>query len=61
MLLSENLSSNFLNKSKTNGIDECDAINTPYDIIEHDVTTLARTNNLPPPDSLDALQLGNDR
>lgn len=60
MFLSENTSPNFLNKSKSSG-DEADAPDTPYDLIEHDVTCLANIHNLPPPDSFDALQLGSDR
>jgi len=63
MLLSEHSSPKFLNESKSNG-DEGGGggdDNTPYDLIEHDVTGLAIINNLPPPDSFDALQLGSDR
>ena len=58
MFFSENSSAKFANKSnEDHGADN----NTSYDIIEHDVTGLAKVNHLPPPDSLDALQLGNDR
>ena len=61
MLLSGHSSPpDFINKSKSNG-DEGGAKNTPYDIIEHDVAGLAMINNLPPPDSFDALHLGTDR
>jgi hypothetical protein len=60
MLLSEHSSPDLLNKSKANG-DEGGDDNIPYDIIEHDVASLAIINNLPPPDSFDALQLGTDR
>lgn len=60
MFLSENSSPIFLNKSKSSG-NEADAADTPYDLIEHDVTALAKISNLPPPDSFDALQLGSDR
>jgi len=62
MLLSEHSSPKFLNQSKSNGDEDGGgADNTPYDLIEHDVTSLAIINNLPPPDSFDALQLGSDR
>jgi hypothetical protein len=62
MLLSENSSSNILTKSKSQSSgDEGVANNTPYDIIEHDVTGLAKISNAPPPDSFDALQIGSDR
>jgi hypothetical protein len=69
MLFSEHLSPIFSNKSKSSGEildydgdpDECGVDKTPYDIIEHDVTSLAKTNNLPPPDSFDALQVGSER
>ncbi len=60
MLLAENLSPVFLNKSKSSG-NEGDATNSQYDLIEHDVTSLAKISNLPPPDSFDALQVGSDR
>lgn len=60
MLLSENSSANFLNKSKSSR-NEVDQANTPYDLIEHDVTSLAKVNNLPTPDSFDALQISSDR
>jgi len=62
MLLSENSSSNLLNKSPSQSSgDEGGANNTPYDIIEHDVAGLAKLNNAPPPYSFDALQVGSDR
>ncbi|CAF1071954.1 unnamed protein product [Adineta steineri] len=69
MLSSEHVPSIFFNKSRSidetnlydGDIDEGGANKTPYDIIEHDVTTLAKANNLPPPDSFDALQLGSER
>jgi hypothetical protein len=61
MFLSENSSPNFLNKSKSSADDKGDASNTPYDLIEHDVTGLSKTNSLPPVDSFDALQIGCDR
>ncbi len=59
----------FSNKSKSSGEildydgdpDEIGVNKTPYDIIEHDVTSLAKANNLPPPDSFDALQVGSER
>ncbi|CAF4023322.1 unnamed protein product [Adineta steineri] len=65
----EHVPSIFFNKSRSidetnlydGDIDEGGANKTPYDIIEHDVTTLAKANNLPPPDSFDALQLGSER
>ena len=69
MLFSEHLSPIFSNKSKFSGeiVDRRDdpneggATETPYDIIEHDITTLAKSTNLPPPDSFDALQVGTER
>lgn len=68
MFLSENMSPIFSNKSKSSGHDvgigvpiDAGPNNTPYDIIEHDVTDLNNLLNLPKPDSFDALQLGSDR
>jgi hypothetical protein len=65
MLLTEKLSPIFSSKSKSSGnglyVDEGGASNTPFDIIEHDVTGLAKISNLPPHDSFDALQIGSDR
>ena len=69
MFPSEHLSPIFSNKSKSSAgnhiydgdIDEGGANNAPYDLVEHDITTLAKGSNLPPPDSFDALQLGSER
>lgn len=60
MLFSEESSPNFFNKSKSSD-DEIDAPRTSFDLIEHDVSNLAKITNLPKPDSFDALQLGSDR
>ena len=60
MSLSDKSSSNFLNKSKSNAND-AGANQTAFDIIEHDVTDLAKITNLPSPDSFDALHIGFDR
>jgi hypothetical protein len=64
MLLPENLSPIFSNKSKsTRNPDnvEIDATNNSYDIIEHDVTGLTNMNSLPRPDAFEALQISSDR
>ncbi|CAF3698588.1 unnamed protein product [Rotaria sp. Silwood1] len=70
MFLSENLSPIFSNKSKSSGggddhrrssRNDYGHTNTPYDLIEHDVSGLNKIANLPKPDSFDALQIGNDR
>ncbi|CAF4596028.1 unnamed protein product, partial [Rotaria sp. Silwood2] len=62
------LSPIFSNKSKSSGDDhrigshnEGGPTNTPFDLIEHDVTGLSKVYNLPKPDSFDALQIGSDR
>lgn len=60
MSLSEKSSSNFLNKSKSTAND-VGANQKAYDIVEHDVTDLAKITNLPSPDSFDALHIGFDR
>lgn len=64
MLLPENLSPIFSNKSKSSG----NAIgvghgasNNSYDIIEHDVTGLTNMSNLPKPDAFEALHISSDR
>jgi hypothetical protein len=58
----ENFSPKFSNKSKSSGGDVgIGATNTSHDFVEHDVTALAFMNNLPKPDSFEALQLGSDR
>ena len=59
MSFTENSSPLFLNES--NGHVESDENPSPYDIIEHDVTSLAKVTNLPLPDTFDALQTGSDR
>jgi hypothetical protein len=64
MLLPENLSPIFSNKSKSAGnIGDvrAGATNNSHDIIEHDVTGLTNMTNLPRPDVFEALQIGTDR
>jgi hypothetical protein len=64
MLLSENFSPIFSNKSKSHDDDDHEegrANNTPFDIIEHDVSGLSKISNLPPLASFDALQIGSER
>ncbi len=64
MLLPENLSPIFLNKTKSSGSPDnvgFGARNQSHDIIEHDVNCLTKMNNLPKPDSFEALQIGSDR
>ncbi|CAF5141708.1 unnamed protein product, partial [Rotaria magnacalcarata] len=68
MSLSEHLSTIFPNKSKSSGdhrdIDdnqERGPTNSPFDLIEHDVSGLSVLSSLPKPDSFDALQIGSDR
>lgn len=64
MLLSENLSPIFSNKSKSSGNTNDvgrGASNNTNDIIEHDVTGLAIMNNLPKPDAFESLQIGSER
>ncbi len=64
MILSENLSPIFSNKSKSSG-DAGDvgvgATNNSHDIIEHDVTGLTNMNNLPTTDAFEAVQISSDR
>lgn len=60
MSLSDKSSSNFLNKSKSTAND-AGATQTTYDVIEHDVTDLAKVTNLPSPDSFDALHISYER
>ncbi|CAF2048768.1 unnamed protein product [Rotaria magnacalcarata] len=64
----EHLSTIFPNKSKSSGdhrdIDdnqERGPTNSPFDLIEHDVSGLSVLSSLPKPDSFDALQIGSDR
>jgi hypothetical protein len=59
MFLLDRLSSLFAGKSRIN--DRADADRTSFDIIEHDVTCLAKMQHLPSHDSFDALQAGSDR
>lgn len=47
--------------SRHNLLDDGEPNKTPFDIIEHDVTTLAQVGHLPPADSFDALQIGSER
>jgi hypothetical protein len=64
MLLSENFSPFCSNKSKSHDDDDHDAggaKNSPFDLIEHDVSGLSKIKSLPPPASFDALQVGSDR
>lgn len=65
MLLPENHSPIFSNKSKVNNSTTnhlgCGANNHSHDIIEHDVTCLKNMNNLPTPDAFEALQLSTER
>jgi hypothetical protein len=61
MFLSENYSPNFSNKSKSNDIDGLTATKASHDIVEHDVTALARMNNLPATDAFDALHVSSNR
>jgi hypothetical protein len=54
MLLSEDLSPIFSNKTKSSGnagVNRFGGANNSYDIVEHDVTNLTRMSNLPKPDS----------
>lgn len=64
MLLSENLSPIFSNKTKSSGnsanIDSI-ATNSKQDIIEHDIATLTDLSCLPSPSAFEALQLSSDR
>jgi hypothetical protein len=64
MLLSEDLSPIFSNKTKSSGnagVNRFGGANNSYDIVEHDVTNLTRMSNLPKPDSFEALQISSDR
>ncbi len=65
MLLPENLSPIFSNKSKSSGTTSAHlglgATNNSHDVIEHDVTGLTNMNNLPTPNAFEALQISSDR
>ena len=62
MLLPENFSPIFTNKSKSTGNNlPIGATNSPNDIIEHDVIGLANMTNLPNPNAFEAVQLSSDR
>jgi len=65
MLLSEDLSPIFSNKTKSSGgnagVSRFGAENNSFDIVERDVTNLTRMSNLPTPDSFEALQISSDR
>ena len=61
MLLSENLSPIFSNKTKSSGAGVGNTNNNSHDIIEHDVTGLTYMENLPKPGGFEALQLSSER
>jgi hypothetical protein len=62
MLLPENQSPIFTNKSKSAGNNlSIGATSNSHDIIEHDVTGLANMMNLPNPTAFEAVQLSSDR
>jgi hypothetical protein len=65
MLLPENFSPIFSNKSKTtsnagNNL-SIGATNNSHDLIEHDVSNLTNMNNLPNPNAFESVQLSSDR
>ena len=61
MSLAEQISSKLLlYPSKSTG-NEAGANRTAFDIIEHDVSDLAKISHLPSPDSFDALHISCDR
>ena len=61
MLLPENLSPIFSSKSKSTVADGLVATKSAQNIVEHDVTGLAKMSNLPAPDAFEALQISSDR
>jgi len=56
-----NLSPIFSNKSKTSPADVLPTSKSSHDLVEHDVTGLAKMNHLPMPHAFEALQIGSDR
>ena len=62
MLLPENLSPIFSNKSKLSGSTGDVGLGaTAHDLVEHDVTGLTNMTNLPAPDAFEAVQISSDR
>lgn len=61
MFITGNLSPIFSNKSKTSPADVLPTSKSSHDLVEHDVTGLAKMNHLPMPHAFEALQIGSDR
>ena len=62
MFIAENLSPIFSSKSKSSPVDVLPTSkSSSHDLIEHDVTSLAKMTHLPAPHAFEAIQIGSDR